>query len=377
MKRNLLISTLVLAIIFSTVGCQKEPAIPEESSSSEEVTESVSETETESEEEIETETEVSEEVISSAEEVSEEPEEIVFTEEEIDKEFLVKAETELRDKPSFKGVRTGVILNKGDKVKAVGVVNGQWYHIKGEENEGYANVAYLSEQLFIVTDMEATMYAKQKCNIRKGPETTYEKAGSLSLNEEVTVTGKTDNNWYRISYNGEDAYVSASMLSNEKVAEKPKENTSASGNGGSGNGGNSGSGNTTTPSNDDDPFDFVPENTCYADTAALDYINKLRREAGVPELVWESSAEADCMARARAMKDNQRVDHGLNGGVSCGENLTKFAAFSTKETARASINAYANSSAHYANMVDPHYTSVCSASCFDDLDIVFNVLWLF
>lgn len=75
----------------------------------------------------------------------------------------------------------------------------------------------INEPTYTVTDMDKTMYAKQSVNIRKGPGTEYDKVGSLTTNTEVTVTGKTDNNWYRINYNGIESYVNCNYLVDEKV----------------------------------------------------------------------------------------------------------------------------------------------------------------
>lgn len=68
------------------------------------------------------------------------------------------------------------------------------------------------------TDMSATMYAIQTVNVRNLPSADGEKVGSLSTNQEVTVTGQcNETGWYRIEYNGETAYVSNNYLNTEKV----------------------------------------------------------------------------------------------------------------------------------------------------------------
>ncbi len=68
---------------------------------------------------------------------------------------------------------------------------------------------------FYVTDMSMTCYAIQDVNVRVGPSTNYERTGSLSAGQEVTVTGQADTGWYRISYNGGEAYVSNSYLTSD------------------------------------------------------------------------------------------------------------------------------------------------------------------
>ena len=69
---------------------------------------------------------------------------------------------------------------------------------------------------YTVTSMDATMYAKQSVNVRKGPSTDYEKVGSLSQGQKVKVTGKASTGWYEISYDGATAYVSGSYLTDTK-----------------------------------------------------------------------------------------------------------------------------------------------------------------
>lgn len=69
-----------------------------------------------------------------------------------------------------------------------------------------------------VTDMDKTMYAKSSVNVRKGPGTEYNKLGSLTTDQEVKVTGKCNEfDWYRIIYNGNEAYVSCNYLLNNKI----------------------------------------------------------------------------------------------------------------------------------------------------------------
>ena len=80
------------------------------------------------------------------------------------------------------------------------------------------------------TELSQTMYAQSTVNVRDLPEQTGAKLGSLSTNQEVTVTGQcNETGWYRISYNGGEGFVSNSYLGTEKVAVKSKSSsTSAS-----------------------------------------------------------------------------------------------------------------------------------------------------
>lgn len=71
------------------------------------------------------------------------------------------------------------------------------------------------------TELSQTMYAQSTVNVRDLPEQSGAKLGSLSTNQEVTVTGQcNETGWYKISYNGGEGFVSDSYLGNEKVAVK-------------------------------------------------------------------------------------------------------------------------------------------------------------
>ena len=71
---------------------------------------------------------------------------------------------------------------------------------------------------YTYTDMTATMYAQQTVNVRDLPDTNGNKVGSLSTNEEMTITGKcNETSWYRFEYNGSVAYVSDKYVGKNKV----------------------------------------------------------------------------------------------------------------------------------------------------------------
>ena len=91
-------------------------------------------------------------------------------------------------------------------------------------------VAEESASPYSYTELSQTLYAQSTVNVRVLPEQTGAKLGSLSTNQEVTVTGQcNETGWYRISYNGGEGFVSNSYLGTEKVAVKSKSSsTSAS-----------------------------------------------------------------------------------------------------------------------------------------------------
>ena len=88
-----------------------------------------------------------------------------------------------------------------------------------ENNQATDNTQ--AKPAWTVTEMSKTMYAKSSVNVRKGPGTNHDILGRLSKNAEVKVSGKCNEyDWYRIEYNGDVAYVSASYLVDQKVVEE-------------------------------------------------------------------------------------------------------------------------------------------------------------
>lgn len=102
---------------------------------------------------------------------------------------------------------------------------------------------------YTYTDLSNTMYAQSSVNVRTQPSTDGEKVGSLFTNQEVTVTGQcNETSWYRISYNGSEAYVSNKYLGDSKIeVQQPAQNTQTSDNSGD----NASGENTDTVTNSD------------------------------------------------------------------------------------------------------------------------------
>ena len=81
-----------------------------------------------------------------------------------------------------------------------------------------------------IIEMDAIMYATTSVNERKEPSVDSEKNGSLSIGEEVHVTGKTEDGlWMRIEEGDGEAFVASNYLSTEKpVVEEESPATSES-----------------------------------------------------------------------------------------------------------------------------------------------------
>lgn len=67
----------------------------------------------------------------------------------------------------------------------------------------------------VVTRLEEpkTLYATMALNIRRGPSTDYDKAGSLAMAEAVTALGQADTGWYFFMKDGQAVYASGKYLS--------------------------------------------------------------------------------------------------------------------------------------------------------------------
>ena len=74
------------------------------------------------------------------------------------------------------------------------------------------------QAIYTYTDMSATMYAQQTVNVRDLPDTSGNKLGSLSTNDEIAITGKcNETGWYMFEYNGSVAFVSNKYVGENKV----------------------------------------------------------------------------------------------------------------------------------------------------------------
>lgn len=103
--------------------------------------------------------------------------------------------------------------------------------VEATETEAPAEEPVAEEQSspYSYAELSQTMYAQSTVNVRDLPEQTGAKLGSLSTNQEVTVTGQcNETGWYKISYNGGEGFVSNSYLGSEKVAVKSKSTAKSS-----------------------------------------------------------------------------------------------------------------------------------------------------
>ncbi len=139
----------------------------------------------------------------------------------------------------------------------------------------------------IIAIDEVTMYATTNANLRSGPDTTYDKVGSLTYAQEIVCNGKVedgDKEWLVLkTEDGSTQMVSAKLVSRTKPQPQSSSGSSSSGgttttpssggNGGSsdGNGGSGGSGGGNggsgggQPSGGEDNVGFDDPNGMFSD----------------------------------------------------------------------------------------------------------------
>ena len=113
----------------------------------------------------------------------------------------------LRKSASTKSAKLTTI-KKGAKVTIL-KTSGKWLKVKYNGKTGYVYKTYV-KKTFTTKDYSGKFKLKTDLTVRKGPGTSFVKAGTLKKGTVVTVKGKTSNGWYTITYKGSTRYISAS-----------------------------------------------------------------------------------------------------------------------------------------------------------------------
>lgn len=66
------------------------------------------------------------------------------------------------------------------------------------------------------TKKNETMYVQERCNIRESYSVESNRVGGLDVGTEVTVVAEYSNGWYKIKYDGGEAYIKAGILRSTK-----------------------------------------------------------------------------------------------------------------------------------------------------------------
>ena len=69
------------------------------------------------------------------------------------------------------------------------------------------------------SSVNETVYANDSVNVRSSYSTSSTLLGSLKKGDSITRTGRGDNGWSKVSYNGQTAYIKSSFLTTEKPEE--------------------------------------------------------------------------------------------------------------------------------------------------------------
>lgn len=70
-----------------------------------------------------------------------------------------------------------------------------------------------------ISPANGIIYVKDSVNDREGPGTSFERVGHLKKGEKVEITGKAENGWYRIKFNGGEYFVDGNYLTEEQPAQ--------------------------------------------------------------------------------------------------------------------------------------------------------------
>lgn len=98
--------------------------------------------------------------------------------------------------------------------------NGDQSMLEGAQTEALAEnttpETTTAMPVYEVKPMEKTMYAIKPVNVREGYTTGTAVLSSLKAGQEVEVTGMSENGWIQIKFNGGEAYVYKTYLSESK-----------------------------------------------------------------------------------------------------------------------------------------------------------------
>ena len=148
----------------------------------------------------------------------------------VDETVYAISEVNVRSGPGFNHAVIGK-LQGGDSVKRTGIGKHGWSRITYDGKTAYVANNYVTPGSPETADgatyqeVNQTVKATAKVNVRKGPGVGFQVVGQLQAGEEVNRTGIGSKGWSRIKYNGQTAYVANNYLkvvSNTAVPEETK-----------------------------------------------------------------------------------------------------------------------------------------------------------
>lgn len=153
--------------------------------------------------------------------------------EEVDETVYAKAQVNVRKGPGFSHAVIGK-LHGGDSVKRTGIGKHGWSRITYEGQTAYVANNYVTtdspEKAGGATfkEVNQTVKATAKVNVRKGPGVDYDIVGQLQAGEEVSRSAVGNKGWSRIKFKDGTAYVANNYLkvvTNSAVPEETKAET--------------------------------------------------------------------------------------------------------------------------------------------------------
>ena len=135
----------------------------------------------------------------------------------VDQTVYAVSEVNVRSGPGFNHRVIGK-LQGGDSVKRTGIGKHGWSRITYEGETAYVANNYVTPDSpetaggATFQEVNQTVKATAKVNIRKGPGVSYKVLGQLQAGEEVTRTAIGSKGWSRIKYDGNVCYVANNYL---------------------------------------------------------------------------------------------------------------------------------------------------------------------
>jgi len=117
-------------------------------------------------------------------------------------------------------------LSRGEKLERTGTTDNGWSRVKYDGEKAYISNSYVSTEKPepVVSDKSGTVVVKDGANLRKGPGTEHDVAKTVDAGTELERTGVSDNSWTRVKVDGEELYISNSLVE-EKVSVTDKDGT--------------------------------------------------------------------------------------------------------------------------------------------------------
>lgn len=107
------------------------------------------------------------------------------------------------------------VIPEGTSVQVFSMTANGWYNVEYNGQRGYSWFKYLDFEGSATGDVNngqlTEMYATTALNIRAQPNKSSEVLGSLAAGEAIPVTAK-HNNWFTVTYNGQEAYCYGGYL---------------------------------------------------------------------------------------------------------------------------------------------------------------------